>query len=85
LGAIRTGLICGVVTLVTVIIVLNFARYIPVFCNWPQNTLISGYAARALVVLSLLLVFHEIAVTRHPFYEIWLLAAVGAIVGVAAW
>lgn len=85
LVAIRTVLICGVATLVTVIIVLKIALYISVFSNWPHYTLVTGYAASALVLFSLLLAVHEIAVTRHPFYEIWLLAAVGAIVGVLAW
>jgi hypothetical protein len=85
LSAIRTCLIYGVVTLVTALIVLKLARYIPVFGNWPHNTLIMGYGAKTLLTLSLLLILYEIIVTRHPHYDVWLLAAFGGIVGVSAW
>ena len=85
LGVIRTSLIYGVVTLTAGIIVLKITLYIPVFNNWPYNIPITGYAAKILLSLSLLLILNEILVTRHPHYDVWLLAALGGVVGVIAW
>ena len=85
LGAIRTGLICALAALMAGIIVLKMAPYIPVFNSWPHIALVSGYAGKALILSSLLLVLNEFMVTRHPHYDVWLLAALGGIIGVLAW
>jgi hypothetical protein len=66
LGIIRNGLICGVAVIAIGLIVLKIVQYIPLFSSWPYNTLITVYAAKILVSLSLLLVLNEILVTRHP-------------------
>jgi len=55
-GAIRTCLIYGVVILVTGLIGLKIAQNIPIFSSWPYFPLITGYAAKTLLLLSLLLV-----------------------------
>ena len=83
--AIKTGLMCGLVTLMAAIIVLKIAYYTPFLNSWQHNIAFTSYAGKALVLLSLLLILNEIIVTRHPFYEIWLLAALGGIIGVLAW
>jgi hypothetical protein len=85
LGAIRTGLICSVAALIVGIIVLKIVHYTPAFNAWPHNALVTGYAGKALILFSLLLVLNEFIVTHHPFYEIWLLAALGGAIGVLAW
>jgi hypothetical protein len=84
LGLARTCLVYGVGILLSGLIVLKIAPYIPIFSTWPYYTLITGYVGKALLLLSPLLVLTEILVTRHPFYEIWLLAALGGIMGVLA-
>ena len=84
-GKIRTWLAYGVAILVAGLIVLKIAPYIPVFSNWPHIAMITGYAGKILLLFSLLLVLNEILVTRHPHYEIWLLAAIGGVMGVFAW
>lgn len=85
MGAIRTGLICAVAALIIGVIVLKIAPYIPIFSSWPHYALVTGYAGRALVGFSLLLVLNEIIVTRHPHYDVWLLAAIGGVMGALAW
>jgi hypothetical protein len=84
LGLARTCLVYGVGILLSGLIVLKIAPYIPIFSTWPYYTLITGYAGITLLSLSLLLVVNELFVTRHPHYDVWLLAALGGIIGVLA-
>jgi hypothetical protein len=71
--------------MMTGIIVLKIALYIPTFINWSYNTPITGYAAKIILSLSLFLVLNEILVTRHPHYDVWLRATEADTVGVLAW
>ena len=84
-GIIRTWLAYGVAILVAGLIVLKIVPHLPIISNWPHDALIAGYAGKALVGFSLLLVLNEFMVTRHPHYDVWLLAALGGIIGVLAW